>query len=169
MHCYVVCIAHYTELNWQICNFAQIWCICRDNSKYAPDENFSHAERLPISATLVSDKYYFVEHIIILPMWLKLISLKKLKPKRIGSLIIIFSFQCSAFLLCPIVYVSRKPLSLNPQQWRAQLANTEEKRRKYKTWFQGSPTSANPATTLSAAVSPNIDRSIDHLKIVLCL
>ena len=81
-------------------------------------------------------------------------------------LIIIFSFQCSAFLFCPIVYVSSKPLSLNPQQWRAQLANTEEKRRKYKTWFQGSPTSANPATTLSAAVSPNIDRSIDHLKIV---
>ena len=86
--------------------------------------------------------------------------------KQMWSLIIIFSFQCRAFFLCPIVYVSSKPLSLNPQQWRAQLANTEEKRRKYKTWFQGSPTSANPATTLSAAVSPNIDRSIDHLKIV---
>ena len=49
-------------------------------------------------------------------------------------------------------HVSSKPLSLNPQQGRAQLANTGEKWSKYETWFRGNPTGAIPATTLSAAV-----------------
>ena len=36
----MVCIAYYIELNVQICNYAQKQRICRENSKYAPDENF---------------------------------------------------------------------------------------------------------------------------------
>ena len=59
------------------------------------------------------------------------------------------------YQLCLFVifsHVSSKPLSLNPQQGRAQLANTDEKWSKYKTWFRGNPTGAIPATTLSAAV-----------------
>ena len=59
------------------------------------------------------------------------------------------------YQLCLFVifsHVSSKPLSLNPQQGRAQLANTDEKWSKYKTWFRGNPTGAIPATTLSAPV-----------------
>ena len=77
---------------------------------------FPHAERLPTSATLVSDKNYFVEHITILPRWLKPISLKKkLKPKRMWSSIIIFSFQCPAFLHVPLFMcqVNHFPLTLS--------------------------------------------------------
>ena len=32
-------VAYYTELNLQICNYTQKRCICRENSKYVPDEN----------------------------------------------------------------------------------------------------------------------------------
>ena len=34
----MVCIAYYTEIDWQICKFAQKRRICRENSKYALDE-----------------------------------------------------------------------------------------------------------------------------------
>jgi len=37
---YMVHIAYYTEMNLQICNYTQKRRICRENSKYAPDENF---------------------------------------------------------------------------------------------------------------------------------
>ena len=37
---YMVYIAKYIELNLQLCNYAQKRRICRENSKYAPDENF---------------------------------------------------------------------------------------------------------------------------------
>ena len=37
---YMVHIACYTELKLQICNYVQKERICRENSKYAPDENF---------------------------------------------------------------------------------------------------------------------------------
>ena len=40
MHYNMVHIAYYTELNLQICNYAQKRRICREISKYAPDENF---------------------------------------------------------------------------------------------------------------------------------
>ena len=36
----MVCIAYYTELNVQICNYAQKQRICRENSKHALDESF---------------------------------------------------------------------------------------------------------------------------------
>ena len=39
-HYFMVYIAYYTELNWQICNSAQKRGICYKNSKNAPDENF---------------------------------------------------------------------------------------------------------------------------------
>ena len=48
--------AYYTELKLQICNYGQKERICRENSKYAPDENFVAiiaSERLPTSATLL--------------------------------------------------------------------------------------------------------------------
>ena len=35
----MVYIAYYTELNLQFCNYAQKQRICRENSKYAFDEN----------------------------------------------------------------------------------------------------------------------------------
>ena len=59
-------------------------------------------------------------------------------------------YQLGLFVI--FSHVSSKPLSLNPQQGRAQLANTGEKWWKYKTWFRGNPTGAIPATTLSAPV-----------------
>ena len=37
---YMVYIAYFTELNLQICNYAQKQRICRKNCKYAFDENF---------------------------------------------------------------------------------------------------------------------------------
>ena len=53
---YMVYIAYYTELNFQICNYAQKHRICRENSKYALDLLWpflpSPKERLPTSATL---------------------------------------------------------------------------------------------------------------------
>ena len=36
----MVNITFYTELNLQICSYAQKRCICSENSKYAPDEIF---------------------------------------------------------------------------------------------------------------------------------
>ena len=36
----MVYIAYHTELDLQICNYAQKWRICRENSKYAPDKIF---------------------------------------------------------------------------------------------------------------------------------
>ena len=40
MHYDMVYIAYFTELNLQICDYAQKRRICRENSKYAFDENF---------------------------------------------------------------------------------------------------------------------------------
>ena len=40
VHYYIMYIAYFTELNLQICNFAQKWRICRENCNYALDENF---------------------------------------------------------------------------------------------------------------------------------
>ena len=40
MHYYMVCIAYYTELDLQICNYAQKLRICREKSKYVLDESF---------------------------------------------------------------------------------------------------------------------------------
>ena len=58
VHYYIVYIAYCTELNVQICNYAQKRRICRENSKYTPDKKivaiFAFAERLPTSATLLS-------------------------------------------------------------------------------------------------------------------
>ena len=49
VHFYMVYIAYYTELNFQICKYAQKHRICHENSKYALDENvmaiFALAER----------------------------------------------------------------------------------------------------------------------------
>ena len=40
VHYYMVYITYYTELNLQIRNYAQKRRICRENSKYTPDEFF---------------------------------------------------------------------------------------------------------------------------------
>ena len=40
VHYYMVYIAYFTELNLQICDYAQKRRICRKNCKYALDENF---------------------------------------------------------------------------------------------------------------------------------
>ena len=40
VHYYMVYIAYFTELNLQICNYAQKQRICRENCKYALDESF---------------------------------------------------------------------------------------------------------------------------------
>ena len=56
----MVYIAYYTDLSLQICNYVQKQRICRENSKYAPDESFvaifALAERLPTSAPLAHTK-----------------------------------------------------------------------------------------------------------------
>ena len=56
VHYYMVYIAYYTDLNLQICNYAQKRRICRKNGKYALDESFmtifAPDERLPTSAIL---------------------------------------------------------------------------------------------------------------------
>ena len=61
VHYYMVYFVYYTELNLQVCNYAQKRRICRKNSKYAPDEKFvaifAFAERLPTSATLFLDVF----------------------------------------------------------------------------------------------------------------
>ena len=66
MHYYIVFIAFYNELNWQICNYTQKRCICRENSNYAFDENFmaifALAERLPTPATLGHRNNYSHQH-----------------------------------------------------------------------------------------------------------
>ena len=41
-YCLAVYIAYYTEIDLQICNYAQKWRICRENSKYAPDKFCGH-------------------------------------------------------------------------------------------------------------------------------
>ena len=58
MQYYMVHIAHYKKFaNLQICNYMPKQRICRENSKYALDENFmaifALAEMLPTSATLM--------------------------------------------------------------------------------------------------------------------
>ena len=40
VHYYMVYIAYFTELNLQICDYAQKQRICRKNCKYALNENF---------------------------------------------------------------------------------------------------------------------------------
>ena len=40
VHYYMVYIAYFTELNLQICHYAQKRRICRENCKYSNDENF---------------------------------------------------------------------------------------------------------------------------------
>ena len=40
VHYYMVYIAYFTELNLQICDYAQKQRICRENCKYALDKNF---------------------------------------------------------------------------------------------------------------------------------
>ena len=40
VHYYMVYIAYFTELNLQICDYAQERRICRENCKYALDGNF---------------------------------------------------------------------------------------------------------------------------------
>ena len=40
VHYYMVCIAYFTELNLQICDYAQKQRICRENCKHALDERF---------------------------------------------------------------------------------------------------------------------------------
>ena len=40
VHYFMVYIAYFTELNLQICDYAQKQRICRENYKYAFDENF---------------------------------------------------------------------------------------------------------------------------------
>ena len=40
VHYYMECIAYYTELNLQHCDYPQKRRICRENSKYALDKNF---------------------------------------------------------------------------------------------------------------------------------
>ena len=40
VHYYMVYIAYFTELNLQTCDYAQKQRICRENCKYAFDENF---------------------------------------------------------------------------------------------------------------------------------
>ena len=40
VHYYMVYIAYFAELNLQICDYAQKQRICRENCKYALDENF---------------------------------------------------------------------------------------------------------------------------------
>ena len=56
VHYYMVYFAYYTEFNVQICDYAQKGHICRENRKYAHDENFDghfcFRQRLPTSATL---------------------------------------------------------------------------------------------------------------------
>ena len=59
MHYYMVCIAYYTELNLQICNYAQKRRICRDNSKYALDENF-HGNFCPRRKAANFCHYYYI-------------------------------------------------------------------------------------------------------------
>ena len=69
-HYYMVYIAFYTELNWQICNYAQKRRICRGNSKYAFYEHFmaifALAERLPTPATLGHRNNYSHQHLWLL-------------------------------------------------------------------------------------------------------
>ena len=40
VHYYMIYIAYFTELNLKICDYAQKQRICRENCKYALDENF---------------------------------------------------------------------------------------------------------------------------------
>ena len=67
MHFYMIYIEYYTQLNLQVCNYAQKRRFCRKNSKYAPDEKFvaifAFAERLPTFATLLTIMaYQHIEH-----------------------------------------------------------------------------------------------------------
>ena len=70
VHYYMVYIAFYTELNWQICNYAQKRRICRENSKYTFYEHFmaifALAERLPTPATLGHRNNYSHQHLWLL-------------------------------------------------------------------------------------------------------
>ena len=63
VHYYMVYIAYFTEVNLQICDYAQKRRIRRENCKYALDENFhGHFvpdERLPSSATLMLHHIYY--------------------------------------------------------------------------------------------------------------
>ena len=56
----MVYIAYFTELDLQICDYAQKRGICCKNCKYALDENFHDhfCPRLPSSATLLHDAAY---------------------------------------------------------------------------------------------------------------
>ena len=65
-HYNMVYITYYTESNLQICKCAQKRCVCRENSKYAPDESFvasfALAERLPPMIFFLIEKIYFNYH-----------------------------------------------------------------------------------------------------------
>ena len=62
VHYCMVCSAY--KLDFQICNFAQKQCICRENSNYAPNKSFvaifAFAQRLPTSGTLNSAGVYLI-------------------------------------------------------------------------------------------------------------
>ena len=60
----MVYIAYFTELNLQICEYAQKRSICRENCKYAVAKIimniFAPDEWLPISATLPRKQFFWV-------------------------------------------------------------------------------------------------------------
>ena len=65
VHYNMVHIAYHTELNLQICNYAQKQRICRFVAKLANTRLtkicvaiFAHAERLPTSVTLYNEKIF---------------------------------------------------------------------------------------------------------------
>ena len=63
VHYYMIYTTYYTELNLQICNYAQKWLIFCENSKYEFDKIcmaiFALAERLPTSLTLPRMSYFW--------------------------------------------------------------------------------------------------------------
>ena len=107
----VVCIAYYTVLSVQICNYAQKQCICSENSKNALDEsfyghfcpcrnaaNFCHPGRpnAPGSSTVSSFFSTFISYV-----WL----LKSCYFWRI-----IFALDCWIWDFCINVFLYKKDL-----------------------------------------------------------
>ena len=75
-HYYMVYIAYYTELHFQICFYAQKRRICPENSKYALAKNFfghfcALTERLPTSATLAGwlgrNNSFYISYLVYCP------------------------------------------------------------------------------------------------------
>ena len=150
-------IAYYTELNLQICNYALKWCICRKNSKCAPDEDFcGHFCHCWKAATLLSNKNYHCAadelsiHVVFCPT-LQIFALALHHPSCPAEL----SYFCIGFLR-NLQYVAKICVNKSIEQGEQEEISTLQtilRQRELAAWQASSPAASELSLKVAAARS----------------